>query len=221
MIIHPLFLFTFCITQSRQFGAALVAFEDDFDREKAHPARSNNKYLAGITCHNMAVVYLFAGQSEKALGLFEQAVALKRASFGSNHIQVANSLVEIGIQLFAQERFQEAMEVFEESKRIRIKSMPKTHPLVAMVLNNIACCEFLLKNTIASLEAFQEASDIQHDALGATARADLDLLHAAITLCNFGYMKLRVKEYEEAQAVFEQALLVSKVSLCCSVYCSF
>ena len=109
------------------------------------------------------------------------------------------------------------MTVFKESKRIRLESMPPTHPLVAMVLNNIACCEFLLKNNIASLEAFQEASDIQHDALGSTARADLDLLHAAITLCNFGYMKLRLKEYEEAQAVFEQALLVSHV-FCCCVY---
>lgn len=170
----------------------------------------------------MAVLYLFAGQSDKAFGLFEQAVALKRASFGNNHIQVANSLVEIGIQLFSQERFQEAMAIFQESKRIRLESMPPTHPLVAMVLNNIACCEFLLKNNIASLQAFQEASDIQHDALGSTARADLDLLHAAITLCNFGYMKLRLKEYEEAQAVFEQALLVSKsLFAIVYIYCSY
>jgi tetratricopeptide (TPR) repeat protein len=112
------------------------------------------------------------------------------------------------------------MAVFEESKRIRLKSMPPKHPLVAMVLNNIACCEFLLKNNIASLEAFQEACDIQHDALGSTARADLDLLHAAITLCNFGYMKLGLKEYEEAQAVFEEALLV-RHDLCYCGYCSF
>eukprot|EP00544_Gedaniella_sp_CCMP2646_P006230 CAMPEP_0202503000 /NCGR_PEP_ID=MMETSP1361-20130828/40613_1 /ASSEMBLY_ACC=CAM_ASM_000849 /TAXON_ID=210615 /ORGANISM="Staurosira complex sp., Strain CCMP2646" /LENGTH=362 /DNA_ID=CAMNT_0049136133 /DNA_START=90 /DNA_END=1178 /DNA_ORIENTATION=+ len=196
--------------EARQFGAALASFEKDLEREKANPARNNNKFLAGITCHNMAVVYLFAGQSDKAFSLFEQAVALKRASFGKDHIQVASSLVEIGIQLFSQERFQEAMAVFEESKRIRLKSMPPKHPLVAMVLNNIACCEFLLKNNVASLEAFQEACDIQHDALGSTARADLDLLHAAITLCNFGYMKLGLKEYEEAQAVFEEALLIQQ-----------
>jgi len=180
------------------------------ESEKAHPKRSNNAYLAGVTAHNMAVVYLFAGQSDQALVLFEEALALKRASFGNSHQQVANSLVEIGIQLFAQEKFQEAKDLFEECKRIRLKSMPSKHPLVAMVLNNIACCDFLLKNNLASLAAFQEACDIQHDALGSTARADLDLLHAAITLCNFGYMKLRLKQYEEAQAVFEQALLVSQ-----------
>lgn len=196
----------------------MAAFEKDLEREKAHPNRNNNKYLAGITCHNMAVVYLFAGQSEKAFGLFEQAVALKRASFGNTHPEVATSLVEIGIQLFSQERFTEAMAVFQETKRIRLKSMPPKHPLVAMVLNNIACCDFLLKNNEASLAAFQEACDIQHDALGSTARADLDLLHAAITLCNFGYMKLRLKQYEESQAVFEQALLVSTVVLL-RVYC--
>lgn len=157
----------------------------------------------------MAVVYLFAGQPDQALLLFQDAVALKRASFGNNSPPVATSLVEIGIQLFAQEKFDEAMIAFQETKRIRLKAMSAQSPLVAMVLNNIACCEFLLKNNLASLAAFQEACDIQHDALGSTARADLDLLHAAITLCNFGYMKLRLKQYEEAQAVFEQALLVS------------
>lgn len=99
--------------------------------------------------------------------------------------------------------------MFKEAKRIRLEAMFPRHPLVAMVLNNMACCDFLLRDNLASLTAFQEACDIQHDALGSTARADLDLLHAAITLCNFGYMKLRLKQYEEAQAVFEEALLVS------------
>lgn len=116
--------------------------------------------------------------------------------------------MEIGIQLFAQEKFDEALEAFQEAKRIRLKAGGSKHPIVAMVLNNIACCEFQLGNTLASLVTFQEASNIQQDSLGSTARADLDLLHAAITLCNTGYMKLRLKQYEEAQAVFEQALLV-------------
>lgn len=145
--------------------------------------------------------------------MFEEALALKRASFGRNHPQVANTLVEVGIQLFAKERFQQAMDAFQESKRIRLKNISPNNPLVAMVLNNIACTDFLLRNNLESLAAFQEACDIQHDALGSTARADLDLLHAAITLCNFGYMKLRLKQYEEAQAVFEQALLVSTIVL--------
>lgn len=218
---HIVICFTLLFQQqARQFGAALASFEQDLERQKAHPNRHNNAYLAGITAHNMAVVYLFAGQSEKALVLFEEAVELKRASFGSMHPHVANSLVEIGIQLFAQEKFMEAMSAFQESKQIRLKAMSPQHPLIAMVLNNIACCDFLLKNNLESLAAFQEASNIQHDALGSTARADLDLLHAAITLCNFGYMKLRIKQYEEAQAVFEQALLVSRrAMIVCTVLC--
>lgn len=77
--------------QARQFGAALASFEKDYERQKAHPKRSNNEYLVGITAHNMAVVYLFAGQSEKAFELFEDAVALKRASFGNDHPQLAVS----------------------------------------------------------------------------------------------------------------------------------
>jgi hypothetical protein len=80
--------------QARQFGAALASFEKDFEREKAHPKRSNNAYLVGITAHNMAVVYLFAGRSDKALVLFQEAVTLKRAAFGNDHLQVAVSYVQ-------------------------------------------------------------------------------------------------------------------------------
>jgi tetratricopeptide (TPR) repeat protein len=196
--------------ESRQFGAALDAFKKDYEKEKAHPRRNSNNYLTGISAHNIAVVYMFAGQADQALALFTEAVALKRAAFGDEHPQVATSLVEIGIQQFAQEKFQEAKDTFLEAKRIRIKAVGPKNPLVAMVLNNVACCDFQLRNSLASLVTFQEACDIQHDVLGSTARADLDLLHAAITLCNAGYMKLRLKQYEEAQAVFEQALLIQQ-----------
>ena len=198
------------LMEAGQFDAALDAFKKDYESQKVHPRRNDNNYLIGISAHNMAVVCLFAGRSDKALVLFREAVALKRAAFGDDHLQVANSLVEIGIQLFAQEKFHEAMDAFTEAKRIRVNAVGPKHPVFAMVLNNIACCEFQLGNSLDSLNTFQEAVDIQHDVLGSTARADLDLLHAAITLCNSGYMKLRLKQYDEAQAVFEQALLIQQ-----------
>eukprot|EP00957_Ditylum_brightwellii_P161463 12293632-Ditylum_brightwellii.AAC.1 len=56
---------------------------------------------------------------------------------------------------------------------------------------------------------FSNAHDIQQTAMGTSAKAaDLDLLHVATTLCNRGYMKLRLKLYEEARADFDNALLV-------------
>jgi tetratricopeptide (TPR) repeat protein len=118
-------------------------------------------------------------------------------------------LDEIGIQLFALQRFDEALDKFRQAKKIRLRWLGSTHPKIAMVLNNIACCNFQMGNHLAALVTFQEARDIQQHKGGAT-EGDLDLLHDAITLCNLGYMKLHLKQYEEAQAIFQEALLVSE-----------
>lgn len=42
-----------------------------------------------------------------------------------------------------------------------------------------------------------------------SAKADLDLLHMAILLSNCGYLKLNLKQYEDARSCFEEALMVS------------
>jgi tetratricopeptide (TPR) repeat protein len=134
------------------------------------------------------------------------------------------SLDEIGIQLFAQEKFEEALTVFNEARTIRTKTLGANHPKVAMVMNNIACCNFQMGDSLAALETFKEARDIQQQslAMGSSAKANLDLLHVATTSCNYGYMHLRLKHYEEAQTIFEENLLVCSESCCFfSSFCSF
>ena len=79
-----------------------------------------------------------------------------------------------------------------------------------MVLNNIACCNFQLGNARGALLTMQEERDNhQKHVAGSSAKADLDLLHSAIALSNYGYLKLNLKQYEDAAACFEEALLVS------------
>jgi Tfp pilus assembly protein PilF len=79
-----------------------------------------------------------------------------------------------------------------------------------MVLNNIGCCKFSEGNHKQAWVTFLEAREIQHK----TAQADLDLLHVAITLSNLGYVLIQMRQYEQAQEVFEEALLVSYVFCC-------
>ena len=65
-------------------------------------------------------------------------------------------------------------------------------------------------NHRTALLKLQEASEIQHKAVGSSAQADLDLLHVAIVVCNCGYLNLALKQYEEAQSLFEEALLIQQ-----------
>lgn len=154
---------------------------------------------------------MLAGLDDQAIPLFEEAIERKRNEFGHDHAEVAVSLDELGIQYFARSMFDESLKAFEEARRIRVKEVGGSshHPKVAMVLNNIACCMFQMKNYDEAINTLQEARDILTNATGVSVTADLDLLHVAITHCNYAYLLVRAKKYEEARSIFEEALLVS------------
>ena len=99
------------------------------------------------------------------------------------------------------------MMVFSEAQKIRSTQFGSTHPTISMVLNNIACCRFSEGNHKQAWVTFLEAREIQQK----TAQADLDLLHVGITLSNLGYVLIQMRQYEQAQEMFEEALLVSSV----------
>jgi hypothetical protein len=83
-----------------------------------------------------------------------------------------------------------------------------------MVLNNIACCNFQIGNSVTGLLSMKEARDLQEQKnnSSSSAKADLDLLQMAILLSNCGYLKLNLKQYEDARSCFEEALMVSVVA---------
>lgn len=177
--------------------------------QKAHLNRGNNKYLAGITAHNLAVVHVLAGETLGVVELFQEAISLKEAAFGSHHFEVALSWDELGIQFFAKGQFEDALEAFSAAKNVRSKS-EATHPSLAMVLNNMACCDFQMKNHRSALLALEEARAIQQNAVGSSAKGDLELLHTAIVMSNCGYLNLCLKMYDEARTHFEEALLIQQ-----------
>lgn len=223
--------------RSRDFGAAYGAFERLANEQKKSMKRktppgniNESAHLAGINVHNMAVCRLLAGATqsgdnaaaladaaeELALALFLEAADLKRASFGPGHPEVAAALVEIGIRRYASDDPDGAFEALHEARRILSASLGAEHPSVAAVLNNSGCVHFRGTReggSVAALTCFQEAKDMQQRAMETgtgAARGELDLLHVATTLCNVGYMKFRMKNYEEAGAIFEDALLVQQ-----------
>jgi tetratricopeptide (TPR) repeat protein len=219
--------------------------------QKANLNRGNNKFLAGITAHNLGVVKVLAAAGHhdedmngEIIAIFQEAIALKEAAFGTDHPEVALSWDELGIQYFARGSFEEALGAFRDSHKVRNRLMvtdaaaalAKTNdsntesssaatataatakaapaaadPSVAMVLNNIACCNFQMRNFRTALLTLQEAKDVQTLALaGSSSLADLDILHKATVMSNCGYLSLCLKLYDEARSLFEEALLIQQ-----------
>ena len=119
----------------------------------------------------------------------------------------------MGIQWFAQEKFEEALKAFEESKTILTHHYGSKHPRLSMVINNIASCQFLMHDIDGALTTMKEAMELQRVRNAnndhASSKSDLDLLYMAILLNNHGYLLVNTKQYEDAQSTFEEALLAS------------
>lgn len=192
-----------------EFDLALEVLEDIL-QDQRETRGENSKYFEGLIIHNIGVVHMLKGNYSLASPAFKEAVRAKRVAFGGEHPEVAVSLVESGIQLFASEQFDEALVILNDALKIRVQAYGSSSPKVAMVLNNIGCVHFEMGNHLAALGTFQEAYEIQQLALGSSQKADLDLLHSATILSNIGYIKLQVKNYEEARIVLEEAMLVQQ-----------
>uniref|UniRef100_A0A6S8JIB4 MalT-like TPR region domain-containing protein n=1 Tax=Amphora coffeiformis TaxID=265554 RepID=A0A6S8JIB4_9STRA len=197
------------LLKMKEFRAMMIELSVQLTSQKAHLNRGNNKYLAGITAHNLAVVQVLAGETQGVIELFQEAISLKEAAFGSHHFEVALSWDELGIQLFANSRFEEALEAFRAAKMVRSKS-ETTHLSLSMCLNNIAACDFQMKNHQAAFMSLKEALAIQQNSVGSSAKGDLDLLQTATVMSNFGYLNLCLRMYDEARTLFEEALLIQQ-----------
>lgn len=155
--------------------------------------------MIGITAHNIGVAKVLAGESD-ADQWFQQAIELKRIVGKS---EVGLSTDEYGIQQFAKADFDGAIASFREAQSLRRGDAKST---TAMTLNNIACCEFqqgLHKQALATLEEAKRLQD-------SVSHIDLDLLHVAVVYSNIGYLRLAMKQYEQARSILEEALMVQQ-----------
>jgi Tfp pilus assembly protein PilF len=77
--------------QQKNYGDAIEGFKKAYEAQKKYPNKNNNKFMAGITAHNMGVVCVLAGHEDLAMSIFQDAIELKRAAFGEEHLEVAVS----------------------------------------------------------------------------------------------------------------------------------
>jgi hypothetical protein len=82
-------LIPYSIIKEKKFKSALKTLFEVYEHQKKYPNVGRNNFISGITCHNIAVLYVLSEQlEEKALPFFRQALELKRGAFGVDHPQV-------------------------------------------------------------------------------------------------------------------------------------
>mmetsp|Transcript_21970 Transcript_21970/g.32450 ORF Transcript_21970/g.32450 Transcript_21970/m.32450 type:complete len:291 (-) Transcript_21970:123-995(-) len=140
-----------------------------------------------------------SGEWENAVVFWENALEARIQAFGENHIDVANTLNNIGIALGRLERFEEAITHLDLVKEIREEHYGTCHLEIAATLHNVANVFQQMKDYDGALKCFKEAKHIQETLL------KHDDMLVVRTVCAIGHLHYEHGQYEDALGAYEQA----------------
>ena len=218
--------------QRGEYDRALDAFSKVLD---SHTARYGEIHpFVASTMHNMGAVHSKNAKSQTnprdveksnkdALLCFQNAARIARDALGSDHPNVAVSLVRLGFTLLDMEQFENALVTFNEALRVRVASLGPNHALCSKIHNNIGVACLQMKRFADAGDAFHSALKIQRNVLSRLSvdcnkgqvrqdffhRAKLEL---ADTLCNIASLNLNWAETGQLATNTEASLVDESIS---------
>lgn len=162
------------------------------------PENSDYLNMAGGISHDL-------GDYKRAIGYFEQALAIDKKSFADVHPNVAIRLNNIGMAWQGLGDYKRAIGYYKQSLGIDKKFFGDEHPKVAIRLNNIGLAW-------QDLGEYKRAIGYYKQALGILGKARDKGHPYAATLNNLGLALNRLGEYKRAIGYHEQALAIDKRS---------
>jgi eukaryotic-like serine/threonine-protein kinase len=154
--------------------------------------------------HTMSRVYDALGLYDKARPLGEEALKLRRQSLGSEHPDVAASLMNLAGVLYDQGDYAGAEALNREALAMRRNLLGNDHPDVAASLNGLAIV-LDLKGDYAGAEAlYREALAMQRKLLGSEHR------DVARSLTNMAGVLYEKGDYAGAEALYREALAMHR-----------
>ena len=155
----------------------------------------------------MGVVYGNLGLYPQAQAMLEKALQLRRSVYGSNDLNVADTLHHLGIVYDSQGQYKAAASVFRESLEIRKKRLAPDDLAIAQSLNSLAI-------VYHNQEQFEKAEPLLEESLAIKEKMDpQDDLDLANTLVNLSVLKNSQKKFKEGEEYLKRALAISEKKL--------
>jgi tetratricopeptide (TPR) repeat protein len=171
---------------------ALNACHKAFGAE--HPATARSLAQLGKSLH-------YAGDVERALLCFEQALTIQRTSLG-DHTDTATTLNHLGFLLQHQGQLAVAQQYHEQALHIWRSVLGAEHPAVGDSLSNLAFIKYAQGNLDAAHTILQQALAIQRKARGE------EHPETARLLTNLGDLLLTQRKLSEAEDVLHEAITI-------------
>jgi len=149
---------------------------------------------------NLAASHQLIGNSDRAIEVHQDALALKRDVFGPRHIEVAYSLNNLGNLYREMGQFPEAEANLMEALDIFQESLGPQHGNVGVVMIGIG-------NLLRDAERFDEARSYYADSLPILRQVfGDDSVRVIQSLNGQGYSELMQGNFRNAQALFQQSI---------------
>lgn len=152
----------------------------------------------------IADVYQRLGRYDQALGLAEEALEVRRRTFGPEHLEVARSLNSVGVLRGRTGDAAAADSMLRRALAIRSANVGDDHPDIAESLHNLARLHQERGNFPTAESLFVRALDLRRRHLGEEHES------VASTLNDLGTLKRELGEFDEAEPLLVEALALHR-----------
>ncbi|HEX3475894.1 MAG TPA: serine/threonine-protein kinase [Kofleriaceae bacterium] len=156
--------------------------------------------------HDLGTIQYRAGDHAGSRASFEAALAVRRAAYGDDSVEAANTVEALGNADLALDRVDDARREFEQAIRVLEARLGPQHPDVANAYNDLGGALHRAGLYPAALANAQKVLALREKALG-PGHPDVgqSLVNLAIEAKNLGRWDLVDASYPRALAIFEQA----------------
>ncbi|MCB1035581.1 MAG: serine/threonine protein kinase, partial [Acidobacteria bacterium] len=159
---------------------------------------------AATALNLLAMVRLRQGDVTEAEELFRQALEIRSARLGPDHLATLESLNGLAEVLFARQQTEEAGELFRQVLRGRRQQLSNDHPDVVLTLNNLAVVQQARGDLAGAEETMKEVIERRRRLYGE------EHPHVALAYNNLGQVLSFQGKHEEAEEWLERALALSR-----------
>ncbi|MBD0331374.1 MAG: tetratricopeptide repeat protein, partial [Chitinophagaceae bacterium] len=157
-----------------------------------------------LSLNYLAYLYHLMGRYDKALPLYEQAIAIAKRTVGKEdnfYASIVHSLAYLYKQIGQNEK---ALSFTEQATAIAKRTLGEDHRDYATSLQSLASLYADMGQYKKALSLMEQAAAIRKKALGEESS------DYALSLLELGYLYQRLSQYEKALALYEQAIAIRK-----------
>ncbi|HZZ27930.1 MAG TPA: tetratricopeptide repeat protein [Pirellulales bacterium] len=147
-------------------------------------------------------VYSDLGEKRKGAAMFRRALELRQKLYGPEHVDVAKSLVDVGLSLFWDKKYAEAEALHKQALAIQKKLLGNEDPTIAVTLSHLA-------DDLTNQGRMSEAQDLYRTALDMNRKlVGDDSLEVAKSLLDLGDSYHQLWQYDKAEPLMRESLAI-------------